>query len=58
MCPACIESAVAIVAAAAPAGGILAVFISKFIKLFRSSSLGLFRKANEDELPVSNSSGR
>jgi len=44
MCPACIESAVVMVAAAGSTGGVLAVCIGKFRRLFRSSSLGLFRK--------------
>lgn len=56
MCPACIESAVVMVAAAGSTGGILAVCISKFIRLFRSSSFGLFRKASENETPASSSS--
>jgi len=44
MCPACIESAAVMVAAAGSTGGVLAVCIGKFRRLFRSSSLGLFRK--------------
>jgi hypothetical protein len=44
MCPACIESAVVMVAAAGSGGGILAVCIGKFRTLFR---LGLFHKAKE-----------
>ncbi len=48
MCPACIESAAVIVAGAGSAGGILAVCIGKFRKLFRASSLGLLQKAKEN----------
>jgi hypothetical protein len=48
MCPACFESAAVIVAGAGSAGGILAVCIGKFRKVFRASSLGLFQKAKED----------
>jgi hypothetical protein len=44
MCPACIESAIVMVAAAGSTGGILAVCLGKFRTVFRSSSLGLFRK--------------
>jgi len=44
MCPACIESAAVMVAAAGSTGGILAVGIGKFRKLFTSSILGLLRK--------------
>jgi len=36
MCPACIESTVVIVAGAASTGGILAVCVDKFRKLFRN----------------------
>jgi hypothetical protein len=44
MCPACIASAAVMVAGAASAGGILAMCIGKFRKLFRSNRLGLFQK--------------
>jgi hypothetical protein len=44
MCPACIESTVAIVAGAGSAGGVLAVCIARFRSFFRASSLALFRK--------------
>jgi membrane protein YqaA with SNARE-associated domain len=47
MCPACIESTVVMVAAAGSTGGILAVYIGKFRKLFKASSLNLFQKAKE-----------
>jgi hypothetical protein len=45
MCPACIAStAVMVVAGAASTGGILAVCIGKFRKLFRGNRPGLFQK--------------
>ncbi len=47
MCPACIESAAVLVAGAGSAGGILAVCIGKFRKVFSATSLGLFQKAKE-----------
>jgi hypothetical protein len=47
MCPACIASTAVMVAGAGSAGGILAVCIGKFRRLFRASRLGLFRKATE-----------
>ena len=47
MCPACIESTAVIIAAAGSTGGVLAMFIGKFRKIFRGSSLGLFQKAKE-----------
>src|SRR5882757_8579031 len=47
MCPACIASTAVMVAGAGSAGGILAVCIGKFTRLFRASRLGLFPKATE-----------
>jgi hypothetical protein len=47
MCPACISSTAVMVAAATSSGGILAVCIGKFRKVFRSSGLGLFQKTKE-----------
>jgi hypothetical protein len=44
MCPACIESTVAIVAGAGSAGGVLAVCIARFRSFFRVGRLGLFHK--------------
>jgi hypothetical protein len=44
MCPACIESTVAVVAAAGSTGGLLALCIGKVRTLFR---LGLFHKTKE-----------
>ena len=44
MCPACIASTAAILAGAGSSGGILAVCIGKFRKLFRADRAGLFRK--------------
>ena len=44
MCPVCIASTAAMVAGAGSTGGILAVCIAKFRKVFRASGLGLFRK--------------
>ena len=47
MCPACIASTAAIVAGAGSTGGILAVFIGKFRRVFDVSRLGLFQKTKE-----------
>jgi len=47
MCPACISSTAAIVAAATSSGGILAVCIGKFRKFFIASDLGLIHKTKE-----------
>ena len=47
MCPACIASTAAMVAAAGSTGGILAVCIGKFRKFFRASGLGRFQKGKE-----------
>ena len=47
MCPACIESTLVMVAGAASTGGILAVCIGKFRKVFGASGLRLFQKTKE-----------
>lgn len=47
MCPACIASAAVMVAEAGFTGGILAVCIGKFKKLFRANGFGLFQKPKE-----------
>ena len=47
MCPACIASAAAMVAGAGSTGGILAVCIGKFRKLFRANRPGLSLKTKE-----------
>jgi len=47
VCPACIESTAMMVAGVASTGGILAVCIGKFRKVFGASSLGLFQKTKE-----------
>ena len=47
MCPACIASTVVMVAGAGSTGGILAVCVSKFRKVFRVNRLGLFQKTKE-----------
>jgi hypothetical protein len=47
MCPACIENTALMVAGAGSMGGVLALYIGKFRKLFRASSLGLFNKTKE-----------
>jgi hypothetical protein len=44
MCPACVASTAVIVAGAGSTGGILALCIGKFRKLFRTNRLGLFQK--------------
>jgi hypothetical protein len=45
MCPTCIASTAALIAGAA--GGVLAVCIGKFTKLFKTNRLGLFQKIKE-----------
>jgi hypothetical protein len=47
MCPACIASAAVMTAGAGSTGGILAVYISKFKKVFRANGLGPFHKIKE-----------
>jgi hypothetical protein len=47
MCPACISSTAVMVAAATSTGGILAVCIGKFRRVFRASGFGLFQKTKE-----------
>ena len=44
MCPVCIANAAVMVAGAGSAGGILAVCIGKFSKLFRANRLSLIQK--------------
>jgi len=48
MCPACIASAAVMAAAAGSTGGILAVYVGKFRKLFRANGPGLFQKTKEN----------
>ena len=45
MCPACIADTAVLVAGAASTGGILALYIGKFRKLFRANAR--FQKATE-----------
>jgi hypothetical protein len=47
MCPVCIASAAAMVAGAGSTGGILAVCIGKFRKVFKANRLGLVQTAKE-----------
>jgi hypothetical protein len=47
MCPVCIASTAVMVAGAGSGGGILALCIGKFRKVFRANRLGLFQKAPE-----------
>jgi hypothetical protein len=47
MCPVCIASAAMMAAGAGSTGGIRAVWIGKFRKVFRASGLGLFQKTKE-----------
>jgi hypothetical protein len=47
MCPACIASTAVMIVGAASTGGILAVCIGKFRKVFRANRLGLFQKTKE-----------
>lgn len=47
MCPACIANTAAVVAGVGSTGGILAVCIGKFTRLFWVNGIGRFRKAKE-----------
>jgi hypothetical protein len=47
MCPVCIANAAVMAAGAGSTGGILAVCIAKFRKIFRSNGLGLLHKIKE-----------
>jgi hypothetical protein len=47
MCPLCMASTAAMVAGAGSTGGILAVCIGKFKRVFRTNCLGLFQKKKE-----------
>jgi hypothetical protein len=47
MCPACIASAAMMAAGAVSTGGILAVCIGKFRKVFTANGPGLFQKIKE-----------
>jgi len=47
MCPACIATTAVMVASAGSTGGILAVCIGKFRKIFGANRLGLFQKSKE-----------
>ena len=48
MCPACIASTAVMVAGTGATGGILAVCIGKFRKVFTANRLGPFQKAKEE----------
>jgi hypothetical protein len=47
MCPACIASTAVMVAGAGSTGGILALCIGKFRKVFRANRFGLFQTTKE-----------
>jgi hypothetical protein len=47
MCPVCIASAAMMAAGAGSTGGILAVWISRFRKIFSASGLRLLQKSKE-----------
>ena len=47
MCPVCIASAAMMAAGVGSTGGILAVCIGKFRKLFKANGLGMFQKIKE-----------
>jgi hypothetical protein len=47
MCPVCIASTVVMVAGTGSTGGILALCIGKFRKVFRTNRTGLFQKTKE-----------
>ena len=50
MCPACIVTAAGMAAGAVSAGGILAVFVGQFRRLFKVRDLGLLQKPKEDQI--------
>lgn len=47
MCPVCIANTATMVAGAGFTGGVLAVCVGKFRKVFRANVLGLFEKTEE-----------
>jgi hypothetical protein len=47
MCPACIANTVVMIAGAGSTGGILAVCIGRFSKVFKANRPGLFQKTKE-----------
>jgi hypothetical protein len=47
MCPVCVASTAVMVAGAGSTGGILAVCLSKFRRVFKANRLGLIQKAKE-----------
>lgn len=47
MCPACIATTAVIVAGAGSTGGILAMCVAKFRKLFKPNGAGPFHKTKE-----------
>jgi len=48
MCPVCIANTAAMVAGAGSTGGILAVCIGKFRKIFKANRPGLIQKTREN----------
>jgi len=48
MCPVCIANTAAMVAGAGSTGGILAMCIGEFRKVFKANRLGLFQKEKEN----------
>jgi hypothetical protein len=48
MCPLCIASTAVMVAGAGSTGGILALCIGKFRRLFRANRVDLFQKTKEE----------
>jgi hypothetical protein len=48
MCPVCIASTAVIVAGAGSTGGILAICVGKFRRIFRTNRLGLVQKTKEN----------
>jgi hypothetical protein len=48
MCPACIATTAVMIAGAGSTGGILAVCIGKFRKIFKANRLGLIQKTIGD----------
>jgi hypothetical protein len=47
MCPACVANTAVMIAGAGSTGGILAVYVAKFLNCFKANRLSLFQKAKE-----------
>jgi hypothetical protein len=48
MCPACLANTAVMIAGAGSTGGILAVYIGKFVNCLKANRLSLFQKTKEN----------